>query len=115
MKNIRHLSVEELQTQLREWGEPAFRARQIQDWIWKKSVSEIGEMTNLSKELREKLTEAYFIPKVRIHHSQYSSDGTIKNRLILHDNYFTESVLIPTEKRMTACSSLSSEWSYSAL
>ena len=103
MKNLRHLGLEALQTQLKEWGEPAFRARQIEDWLWKKFVTDIDEMTNLSKGLREKLASNYFIPKVKIHHSQYSSDGTIKNRLILHDNHFTESVLIPTEKRMTAC------------
>ncbi|HRO41848.1 MAG TPA: 23S rRNA (adenine(2503)-C(2))-methyltransferase RlmN [Flavipsychrobacter sp.] len=103
MNNLRHISLEDLQTQLKLWGEPAFRAKQIQEWIWKKFVGDINEMTNLSKSLREKLAENYFIPKVKIHHSQYSSDGTIKNRLILHDGHFTESVLIPTEKRMTAC------------
>lgn len=103
MKNLRHQRLEDLQQQMKEWGEPAFRAKQIEDWIWKKFVSSIDEMTNLSKELREKMAGAYFIPKVKIDHSQYSSDGTIKNRLKLHDNHFTESVLIPTEKRMTAC------------
>ncbi len=103
MQNLRQLSSEALQTRLKEWGEPAFRAQQIQDWIWKKSAGAIADMTNLPKALREKLSEVYFIPKVRIDHSQYSNDGTIKNRLVLHDGYFTESVLIPTEKRMTAC------------
>lgn len=103
MKNLRHLTLEELQGQLAEWSEPTFRARQIEDWLWKKFVGDISEMTNLSKGLREKLAANYFIPKVKIHHSQYSSDGTIKNRLVLHDGHFTESVLIPTEKRMTAC------------
>ncbi|HTM64967.1 MAG TPA: 23S rRNA (adenine(2503)-C(2))-methyltransferase RlmN [Flavipsychrobacter sp.] len=103
MKNLRDLTAEALQNQLQIWGEPAFRAKQIEDWIWKKFVGSIDEMTNLSKSLREKLAAEYFIPKVKIDHSQYSSDGTIKNRLILHDNHFTESVLIPTDKRMTAC------------
>ena len=103
MKNIRQLSLEQLQAQLKEWGEPSFRAKQVFEWIWKKFAADINDMTNLSKSLRERLSENYFIPKVKIHHSQYSSDGTIKNRLILHDNHFTESVLIPTEKRMTAC------------
>lgn len=103
MKNLRQLSTEELAAQLNEWGEPAFRVRQIEDWIWKKFAGSIDEMSNLSKSLREKLAEHYFIPKVSIHHSQFSSDGTIKNRLVLHDGHFTESVLIPTEKRMTAC------------
>lgn len=103
MKNLRHLSTEALEQQILAWGEPRFRSKQIEEWIWKKFVGDINEMTNLSKGLREKLAENYFIPKVAIDHSQYSSDGTIKNRLKLHDNHFTESVLIPTEKRMTAC------------
>jgi 23S rRNA (adenine2503-C2)-methyltransferase len=60
-------------------------------------------MTNLSKALREKLAAEFFIPKVKTHHSQFSSDGTIKNRLQLHDGYYVESVLIPTDKRMTVC------------
>ena len=97
------MSLEELQEQMKEWGEPSFRSKQIYEWIWKKFAGDIHEMSNLSKSLREKLAEVYYIPNVKIHHSQYSSDGTIKNRLVLHDKYFTESVLIPTEKRMTAC------------
>ena len=88
---------------MKEWGEPKFRAQQIYDWIWKKSARSIDEMSNLSKALREKLSAEYEIPKVKIHHSQFSSDGTIKNRLQLHDSYFVESVLIPTTKRMTVC------------
>jgi 23S rRNA (adenine2503-C2)-methyltransferase len=60
-------------------------------------------MTNLSKSLREKLAAEFYIPKVKVHHSQFSSDGTIKNRLLRHDGHFIESVLIPTEKRMTVC------------
>jgi len=103
MINLRHIGTEALQAQLKDWGQPSFRAKQIEDWIWKKFVGSIAEMSNLPKDLREQLSEKYFIPKVHIHHSQYSSDGTIKNRLVLHDQHFTESVLIPTDKRMTAC------------
>lgn len=93
----------ELETLMSSLGEPKFRAKQVYEWIWKQSAGSIDDMTNLSKSLREKLAQDYYIPKVKIHHSQYSSDGTIKNRLQLHDEYFVESVLIPTEKRMTAC------------
>lgn len=103
MKNLRHISREGLDTLLKEWGEPKFRAQQVYDWIWKKGARSIDEMSNLSKSLREKLSAEYYIPKVQIHHSQFSSDGTIKNRLLLHDAHFVESVLIPTEKRMTVC------------
>lgn len=92
-----------METLLKEWGEPHFRAGQIREWLWKKGAGSITEMSNLSKALRERLSAAYFIPKVKVHHSQFSSDGTIKNRLQLHDGHFVESVLIPTEKRITVC------------
>jgi 23S rRNA (adenine2503-C2)-methyltransferase len=71
--------------------------------MWKKHAGSIAEMSNLPKTLREKLAAEYTIPKVKVHHSQFSNDGTIKNRLQLHDGHFIESVLIPTEKRMTVC------------
>jgi 23S rRNA (adenine2503-C2)-methyltransferase len=103
MKNLRHLSLQEVEKLMKELGEPAFRAKQVYEWIWKKFAGDIADMTNLSKSLREKLTDQYFIPKVKIHHSQFSSDGTIKNRLELYDGYYVESVLIPTDKRMTVC------------
>lgn len=103
MENIRNSSLQDLETVFKGWGEPKFRAKQVYEWIWQKHVGNISDMTNLSKALREKLAENFTIPKVKIHHSQFSSDGTIKNRLLLHDGHFVESVLIPTEKRMTVC------------
>lgn len=103
MENLRHVSVEVLQGQLVEWKEPKFRVGQIQEWLWKKHAGSIEEMSNLSKSLREKLSEIYFIPKIKIDYSQFSNDGTIKNRLRLHDGQIIESVLIPTEKRVTLC------------
>jgi len=103
MKNLRNSTLPELEALMHELGEPKFRAKQVYEWIWKKAAGDINDMSNLPKGLREKLAGAYHIPKVKIHHSQYSSDGTIKNRLQLHDTHFVESVLIPTEKRMTAC------------
>src|SRR6188768_2351211 len=103
MKNLRHLNLAEIEALMKEWGEPRFRAGQIWEWMWKKGAGSIDEMSNLSKAMREKLSADYTIPKVKVHHSQYSSDGTIKNRLQLHDGHFVESVLIPTEKRITVC------------
>src|SRR5690606_7689920 len=103
MKNLRQVPVEQLEQTLTEWGEPKFRIKQIKDWIWVKNVGSIEEMTNISKELRAKLHDLFYIPKVSIDHSQYSEDGTIKSRFRLHDNRFVEGVLIPTDSRMTAC------------
>lgn len=103
MKNLREITLPELEGMMADLGEPKFRAKQVHEWVWQKHAADINDMTNLSKALREKLAQDFFIPKVKMHHSQYSSDGTIKNRLQLHDGYYVESVLIPTEKRMTAC------------
>lgn len=103
MQNLRQVSIEALREQLEEWNQPKFRLQQIQEWLWKKHAGTIEAMSNLPKALRDRLSENYFIPKVEVAHSQFSSDGTIKNRLRLHDGQIIESVLIPTEKRMTAC------------
>jgi 23S rRNA (adenine2503-C2)-methyltransferase len=103
MKNLREITLPELEGMMADLGEPKFRAKQVHEWVWQKFAADINDMTNLPKALREKLAENFFIPKVKMHHSQYSSDGTIKNRLQLHDGYYVESVLIPTDKRMTAC------------
>lgn len=103
MQNLRHLSVTALEEQLKTWDEKSFRLKQIQDWIWKKNISSIDEMMNLSKPLRDKLKENYTLNKLLIDHSQFSEDGTIKNRFVTHDGHYVEGVLIPTEHRMTAC------------
>jgi 23S rRNA (adenine2503-C2)-methyltransferase len=103
MNNLRDCSLPELEALMERLGEPKFRGKQIMDWMWAKHAASIDAMTNLPKPLREKLAQEYFIHKVAVHHTQKSEDGTIKNRLQLHDGYFVESVLIPTENRLTAC------------
>jgi 23S rRNA (adenine2503-C2)-methyltransferase len=103
MKDLRHLTEEDITELVITSNEKKFRVAQIQDWLWKKNVASIDEMSNLSKEFREKLKAAYIINKVRVDHEQFSTDGTIKSRFQLHDGHFIEGVLIPTEKRMTAC------------
>ena len=102
-KNIRLLSREELQNFLVAKGEKAFRAKQIEEWIWKKSATSFEQMTNLSHSLRVLLIENFLFNPVQIKISQISTDGTIKFALNLYDHHIIEAVLIPTETRMTAC------------
>jgi 23S rRNA (adenine2503-C2)-methyltransferase len=102
-KDIRALSLEELLGLFSGWGEPAFRARQLHDWLWVKGVTEFAEMSNLPKDLRARLETEFAINAVEIHDLQVSSDRTIKCAMRLHDNYVVESVLIPHGERMTAC------------
>ncbi len=101
--DIRSLSAEELREHLTAMGEPAFRARQIYEWLWEKSCTSFDAMTNLSKSLRDTLNNRFSINKADIHHSQFSSDRTIKNTFRLFDNNIIEGVLIPADDRMTAC------------
>ncbi|MBW4891163.1 23S rRNA (adenine(2503)-C(2))-methyltransferase RlmN [Mucilaginibacter sp. HMF5004] len=101
--DIRSLNLETLQKQFIELGEKSFRAKQVYEWLWKKSCFSFDEMSNLSKELRQKLDELFIINNVKVNTSQYSSDKTIKNSFVLHDGHLIEGVLIPADDRMTAC------------
>ncbi len=101
--DLRQLTLPQLQTTLAEWDEPAFRARQIYEWLWKKSAREITDMTNLSKALRERLEAHFAIRPVVVESQQRSHDGTLKSAFRLHDGHIVEGVLIPADDRMTAC------------
>jgi 23S rRNA (adenine2503-C2)-methyltransferase len=101
--DIRSLSLPALQGHFIRMGEKGFRAKQVYEWLWKKSSFSFGEMSNISKELRTKLEENFVINNVKINNSQFSADKTIKNSFILHDSHLIEGVLIPTPDRMTAC------------
>jgi 23S rRNA (adenine2503-C2)-methyltransferase len=102
-KNIRELSLEELQQYFETLGEKKFRAKQVYEWLWQKHAHSFADMTNLSKELRQKLGENFSLPALAIDATQYSSDGTIKSRFKTHDGHLVEGVLIPTDERKTAC------------
>lgn len=102
-KNIRHLSYEELEAWFLENGEKKFRAKQVYEWLWSKQARSFSVMTNLSLKLRLKLEETFSLPSIREDLSQISADGTIKIRFRTHDHHLVEGVLIPTEKRLTAC------------
>ena len=101
--DIRKLSIEELTTCFKEMGEKPFRARQVHEWLWQKSARSFDEMTNLSKELREKLKQLFLLNAVSVATSQISNDRTIKSGFRLYDGQIIEGVLIPTDERMTAC------------
>ena len=103
MKNIRHLSLNELETYFENIGEKKFRAKQVYEWLWLKQAHSFESMTNLSKELRQKLVENFTLPALRVDITQHSSDGTIKSRFRTFDNHLVEGVLIPAESRNTAC------------
>ncbi|MGW8122212.1 23S rRNA (adenine(2503)-C(2))-methyltransferase RlmN [Roseivirga echinicomitans] len=102
-RDIRQLSLEEIQEFFVSIGDKAFRAKQVYEWLWKKSAKDFDQMTNISLSTREMLKEKFSINHIKVDEMQRSSDGTIKNAVRLHDGMTVESVLIPTDTRITAC------------
>ena len=102
-QDIRKLSKAALREFFVSQGDKAFRANQVYEWLWKKSVINFDEMTNLSKATREILTDHFTINAIELKDSQQSADRTIKSTFRLFDNNIVEGVLIPTKSRMTAC------------
>jgi 23S rRNA (adenine2503-C2)-methyltransferase len=102
-KDIRSFSKKDLEVEFLQLQEPSFRARQVYEWLWKKSAFTFDEMTSLSLALREKLSANFTINHIREYTTQISADGTIKSAFKLFDNHLIEGVLIPTEERATAC------------
>jgi len=103
LKDIRSYSLDELKEEFVALGEKPFRAKQVYEWLWKKSTTTFEQMTNLSKSLRWTLTTNFVINAVEVDEEQNSSDGTIKSAFRLYDSRIVEGVLIPTPGRMTAC------------
>ncbi len=87
-------SLESLTARLREHGEPAFRARQILDWLYKKRVRTWDEMTNLPKPLRSWLAETFELLPARLVLNRQSEDVTDKLLLELGDQSLIETVII---------------------
>jgi 23S rRNA (adenine2503-C2)-methyltransferase len=103
LRNIRHLTSDELKSYFVERGEKPYRAKQVEEWLWKKAARSFEEMTNLSKETRNLLESGFRMDPIVIEKMQVSNDRTIKNAFRLHDGPIIEGVLIPTDTRMTAC------------
>lgn len=97
------MTLDELRTVAKEVGLPAFAANQLADWLYKKRVSDISEMTNIAKAKRELLAEKYEVGCYKPSEFVKSVDGTIKYLFSAGPGRFVESVFIPTEDRATLC------------
>ena len=102
-QDVRKLTFDKLKDYVLETGLPAFRAKQIWEWIWVKSAHNFDEMSNLSLTMRAQLAKDFDILPISVQTDQKSNDGTIKLAFVLHDKSLVEGVLIPAEDRMTAC------------
>ncbi len=93
----------ELQETVTQLGLPKFTAKQITDWLYKKEISSIDEMTNLSKKAREILNERFEIGLISPTKIQASVDGTKKYLFPTIQNKFIETAMIPERERKTVC------------
>lgn len=101
-KRLFGYTLNELQTVVAEIGMPKFAAKQICDWLYKKGVDEIEQMTNLSKVARERLTESYTVGRENYVRVAESADGT-KKYLFKAQVGYIETAYIPDGERGTLC------------
>jgi 23S rRNA (adenine2503-C2)-methyltransferase len=82
---------------------PSYTVRQLTDWLYKKHAGSFDEMTNISKQTRNKLSENYALQKSTPSGVQVSGDGTRKYLFQVRENKYVESVFIPEKNRSTLC------------
>ncbi len=103
-KDIKSLSYAELNSEIITLGLPRFRSKQIFEWLHKYGVSSFDEMTNISKDLRKKLADIYFISDCEIEQKYVSKiDETVKYLFKLYDGEYVESVIMKYKYGYTIC------------
>lgn len=102
-KHLLGLTLDELKDVALECGLPKFAAKQMADWLYKKRVLSIDEMTNLSLANRNLLSEKYDVGRTLPVEDQRSIDGTVKYLFKTDAGKFIESVMIPEDERATLC------------
>lgn len=96
-------TLSELQEVVQELGLPKFTAKQITDWLYKKQISSIDEMSNLSLKARELLNERFELGLTAYTKVQASIDGTRKYLFPTVQHKFIETAMIPERDRKTVC------------
>lgn len=105
---LRSCNLAEMEQVVAELGQPAFRAKQLFEWVHKKGVSQFEQMSNLGKSFRQDLAERSLLDNVHLVRKQVSRDGTEKFLLALADGEYIECVLMryrgdQSKQRNTLC------------
>jgi 23S rRNA (adenine2503-C2)-methyltransferase len=95
-------SVEELTAWVEQQGQPAYRGKQLHDWIYHQGVRSLADISVFPKQWRAEIAEVP-VGRSTIYHRSVAPDGTVKYLLQLVDGQIIEAVGIPTEKRLTVC------------
>ena len=102
-KRLLGMTLDELNDVVSEVGLPKYAAKQMADWLYKKKVSSVSEMTNIALAKRHLLDERFEVGASAPGHSMRSVDGTVKYLFAVNEGYFVESVYIPASDRATLC------------
>jgi len=102
-KNLIGLSREQLAAEMAAIGEKPFRVKQVWHWLYHRGVTDIAQMSTLSKAMREKLAQAYYVGRPQVVRHQVSEDRTQKWLLKLDGGHLVESVHIPEDDRGALC------------
>ena len=102
-KNIKDFNLDDLKEVMKNLGEKPYRAEQVFSWIFKENITSFDDMTNVSKELRDKLKENFDLHVYNIITKQESKDGTKKYLFDVLDGNAIESVLMEYKHGMTIC------------
>jgi 23S rRNA (adenine2503-C2)-methyltransferase len=104
MINLHTIPQEELEAILKSWGHPKYRAQQIWNWVRVQGVTNVDDMQNIPKKLKQQLKDHAAVGSLELDTELVSKDGTIKRAYRLADGQLIESVLMPYhDGRYTAC------------
>lgn len=96
-------SLRDLEALVAELGQPRFRAKQLESWVWDKGVTSFDDMTNLPKAFRAALAESCTLRGATEAANQHSADGSRKYLLRYEDGASVECVGMPSGRRLSAC------------
>lgn len=97
------MTLDALKEAVKEAGMPAFTAKQIADWVYRKRIHSIDEMSNISLKNREKLAQMFEVGRCAPADAARSIDGTIKYLYKVENEHYVEAVYIPDGDRATLC------------
>jgi 23S rRNA (adenine2503-C2)-methyltransferase len=102
-------SLTDMESMMKQLGEPAFRGRQLHSWVYVHAANDFDDMTSLGKGLRTQLKEKYQVGQLKLADKQVSRDGTIKYLFELSDGQLIESVMMPFQHRDSTSICLSTQ------
>jgi 23S rRNA (adenine2503-C2)-methyltransferase len=102
-ENIKKFNLQQTEDIINKLSLPSYRTNQLIQWIYKKYVNSIDEITEWSKSLRKTFSEKYYIGSIKLFDRKISKDRTQKFLWELEDGEKIESVLISDKHRLTLC------------